>query len=146
MAKTSPSHQRSGRTLILQLCSVYIMLTIICKSATVHNGGQCAQKETIAIVKLQVIKFGGLCKQEESFEGLLLYVVFLFLVSGFSRNNGALQLPQTAKYRQLCKTHLLTNQQSSSTLMIQSILFKQQAAGITEPCGPVRVYQQLFGS
>lgn len=38
--------------LILQLCSVYIMLTIISKSATVHNGVQCAQKETIAIVQL----------------------------------------------------------------------------------------------
>lgn len=31
-------------TLILQLCSVYIMLPIMCKSDTVHSGCHCAQK------------------------------------------------------------------------------------------------------
>lgn len=43
------------------------MMMIIGKSATLHNSGQCTKKkEAVAIVKLQVLKFGGLCKQEKS--------------------------------------------------------------------------------
>lgn len=49
------------------------------------------------MVKLQVIAFGVPNKQHKSFLEVLLYIVFLFLESRFSLNNGPLSLVQTVK-------------------------------------------------